>query len=135
MGAGRVGLFQFLELGLLEISTHIIVSLAQAGGQCTELYPDKPIYDIPALPICGAQELIDRLLEQAKPFHATFHLGQEVTELKVLPDGKFQVATSAGTRLIAGAVAIAAGVGSLPARRVKLPGVGEIQGASVYYSV
>ncbi len=76
IGAGPVGLFQIFELGLLGIRTHIIDSLPQAGGQCTELYPDKPIYDIPALPICGAQELIDRLLEQAKPFHATFHLGR-----------------------------------------------------------
>ncbi len=89
IGAGPVGLFQIFELGLLGISAHIIDSLAQVGGQCTELYPDKPIYDIPALPICGAQELIDRLLEQAKPFHATFHLGQEVTEVQPLPDGKF----------------------------------------------
>ena len=84
IGAGPVGLFQIFELGLLGISTHIIDSLGQPGGQCTELYPDKPIYDIPALPVCGAQELIDRLLEQAKPFKATFHLGQEVTELRVL---------------------------------------------------
>jgi len=88
IGAGPVGLFQIFELGLLGIKAHIIDSLAQPGGQCTELYPDKPIYDIPALPICGAQELIDRLLEQAKPFHATFHLGQEVTEVQPLPNGK-----------------------------------------------
>src|SRR5277367_1104997 len=89
IGAGPVGLFQTFELGLLGINTHIVDSLAQAGGQCTELYPDKPIYDIPALPICGAQELIDRLLEQAKPFNAVFHLGQEVTGLRVLGNGKF----------------------------------------------
>src|SRR5580658_1868810 len=84
IGAGPVGLFQIFELGLLGMSAHIIDTLAQAGGQCTELYPDKPIYDIPALPICGAQELIDRLLQQIKPFHATFHLGQEVTEVQPL---------------------------------------------------
>jgi thioredoxin reductase (NADPH) len=135
IGAGPVGLFQIFELGLLGISTHIIDSLAQAGGQCTELYPDKPIYDIPALPICGAQELIDRLLEQAKPFHATFHLGQEVTEVRALEGGKFHVATSAGTRLIAGAVVIAAGVGSFQARRLGLPGVEEFEGRSVHYRV
>src|ERR1700736_255828 len=104
IGAGPVGLFQIFELGLLGINAHIIDSLAQVGGQCTELYPEKPIYDIPALPICGAQELIDRLIEQAKPFHATFHLGQEVTEVQPLPNGKILVATSAGTRLSAGAV-------------------------------
>src|SRR5579859_6222369 len=135
IGAGPVGLFQIFELGLLGISTHIIDSLAQAGGQCTELYPDKPIYDIPALPICGAQELIDRLLEQVKPFHATFHLGQEVTEVRALQGGKFHVATSAGTRLIAGAVVIAAGVGSFQPRRLGLPGVEEFEGKSVHYRV
>jgi thioredoxin reductase (NADPH) len=134
IGAGPVGLFQIFELGLLGISAHIIDSLAQPGGQCTELYPDKPIYDIPALPICGAQELIDRLLEQAKPFHATFHLGQEVTEVR--PEGgKFHIATSAGTRLLASAVVIAAGVGSFQPRRLGVPGVEEFEGRSVHYRV
>jgi thioredoxin reductase (NADPH) len=135
IGAGPVGLFQIFELGLLGISAHIIDSLAQAGGQCTELYPDKPIYDIPALPICGAQELIDRLLEQAKPFHATFHLGQEVTELKIQDDGKFLLATSAGTRLLAGCVVIAAGVGSFQPRRLSVPGVEELEGKNVHYRI
>jgi len=135
IGAGPVGLFQIFELGLLGINAHIVDSLAQAGGQCTELYPDKPIYDIPALPICGAQELIDRLLEQAKPFNATFHLGQEVTELKALEGGKFHLATAAGTRLIAGAVVIAGGVGSFQARRLALPGVEDFEGRSVHYRV
>ena len=134
IGAGPVGLFQIFELGLLGINAHIIDSLPQAGGQCTELYPDKPIYDIPALPICGAQELIDRLLAQAKPFHATFHLGQEVTELRAL-NGKFLIATSAGTQLLAGAVVIAAGVGSFQPRRLSLPGVEEFEGKSVHYRV
>jgi thioredoxin reductase (NADPH) len=135
IGAGPVGLFQIFELGLLGINTHIIDSLGQAGGQCTELYPDKPIYDIPALPICGAQELIDRLLEQAKPFHATFHLGQEVTEVQPLAQGKFHIATSAGTRLTAGAVVIAAGVGSFQPRRLALPEVEALEGKSVHYRV
>jgi thioredoxin reductase (NADPH) len=135
IGAGPVGLFQIFELGLLGISAHIIDSLAQPGGQCTELYPDKPIYDIPALPVCGAQELIDRLLEQANPFHATFHLGQEVTEVRPLEGGKFHIATSAGTQLIAGAVVIAAGVGSFQPRRLGLPGAEEFEGSSVHYRV
>jgi thioredoxin reductase (NADPH) len=135
IGAGPIGLFQIFELGLLGISAHIIDSLAQVGGQCTELYPDKPIYDIPALPICGAQELIDRLLEQAKPFHATFHLGQEVTEVTPLPDGKILVGTSEGTRLRAGAVVIAAGVGSFQPRRLSVPGIEELEGTSVHYRV
>jgi thioredoxin reductase (NADPH) len=135
IGAGPIGLFQIFELGLLGISTHIIDSLGLPGGQCTELYPDKPIYDIPALPICGAQELIDRLLEQVKPFNATFHLGQEVTELRVLDNGKFHVATSTGTRLTAGAVVIAAGVGSFQPRRLSIPGVEQFEGKTVHYRV
>ena len=135
IGAGPVGLFQIFELGLLGITTHIIDSLGQPGGQCTELYPDKPIYDIPALPICGAQELIDRLLEQAKPFKATYHLGQEVTELRVLDNGKFHVATSTGTRLTAGAVIIAGGVGSFQARRLAVPGAEEFEGTFLHYRV
>ncbi|HEY0746208.1 MAG TPA: NAD(P)/FAD-dependent oxidoreductase [Steroidobacteraceae bacterium] len=135
IGAGPVGLFQIFELGLLGISAHIIDSLGQPGGQCTELYPDKPIYDIPALPICGAQELIDRLLEQVKPFNAAFHLGQEVTELRVLENGKFHIATSAGTRLTAGAVVIAAGVGAFQARRLSIPGAEAFEGKSIHYRV
>jgi len=135
IGAGPVGIFQIFELGLLGIGSVIIDSLAQVGGQCTELYPDKPIYDIPALPVCGAQELIDRLLEQVKPFNAKFHLGQEVTELQKLPDGKFHVATSTGTRLTAGAVVIAAGVGSFQPRRLALEGVDQFEGRSVHYRV
>jgi thioredoxin reductase (NADPH) len=135
IGAGPVGLFQIFELGLLGINAHIIDSLTQVGGQCTELYPEKPIYDIPALPICGAQELIDRLLEQAKPFNATFHLGQEVTEVALQPDGKILVATSAGVRLLAGAVVVAAGVGSFQPRRLVLPGIEEFEGKSVHYRV
>ena len=135
IGAGPVGLFQIFELGLLGIRSAIIDSLSQVGGQCTELYPDKPIYDIPALPVCGAQELIDRLLEQAKPFNASFHLGQEVTEVRPLADGKFLVATSLGTRLTAGAVVIAAGVGSFQPRRLALEGVEQYEGRSVHYRV
>src|SRR6202021_234869 len=133
IGAGPVGLFQIFELGLLGISTHIIDSLSLPGGQCAELYPDKPIYDIPALPICGAQELIDRLLEQVKPFNATFHLGQEVTELRVLNNGKFHIATSTGTRLTAGAVVIAGGGGSFQARRLSIPGIEQFEGKTVHY--
>jgi thioredoxin reductase (NADPH) len=135
IGAGPVGIFQIFELGLLGIHAHIIDSLAQVGGQCTELYPEKPIYDIPALPICGAQELIDRLLEQTKPFNATFHLGQEVSELAPTADGKFLVGTSTGTRLLAGAVVIAAGVGSFQPRRLAVPGIEEFEGRSVHYRV
>jgi thioredoxin reductase (NADPH) len=135
IGAGPCGLFQIFELGLLGISTHIIDSLPTAGGQCTELYPEKPIYDIPALPICGAQELVDRLIEQAKPFNATYHLGQEVTELRKLEDGRFLVATSAGNRFNAGAVIIAGGVGSFQPRRLAVPDADRLEGTHVHYRV
>jgi thioredoxin reductase (NADPH) len=135
IGAGPVGLFQIFELGLLGISAHIIDSLSMPGGQCTELYPDKPIYDIPALPICGAQELVDRLIAQAKPFNAEFHLGQEVTELQALEGGKFHVATSAGNRFIAEAVVIAGGVGSFQPRRLSVPGIEQFEGRHVHYRI
>jgi thioredoxin reductase (NADPH) len=135
IGAGPAGLFQIFELGLLGMSAHIIDSLAHPGGQCTELYPDKPIYDIPALPIVGAQELVDRLLLQAKPFHATFQLGQEVDELQRRADGRFLLGTSAGTQLNAGAVVIAGGLGSFQPRRLSVPGIEQFEGAQVLYRV
>jgi thioredoxin reductase (NADPH) len=135
IGAGPCGLFQIFELGLLGISAHIIDTLKHPGGQCTELYPDKPIYDIPALPVCGAQELVDRLLQQAKPFHATFHLGEEVSLLQPQPQGKFLVGTSAGKRLLAGAVVIAAGVGSFQPRKLGVPGVEAFEGGAVQYRI
>jgi thioredoxin reductase (NADPH) len=135
IGAGPAGLFQIFELGLLGISAHIIDTLAHPGGQCTELYPDKPIYDIPALPVCGAQELVDRLLEQAKPFHATFHLSQEVSEVRRLPDGRFEIVTSTGTHLNAGAVVIAGGVGSFQPRRLGAAGIEQFEGRQVHYRV
>jgi thioredoxin reductase (NADPH) len=135
IGAGPVGLFQIFELGLLGMSAQIIDTLAQPGGQCTELYPDKPIYDIPAIPVCGAQELIDRLLQQVKPFHATFHLGQEVTELRRGEDGRFVVGTSSGTQLHTGAVVIAGGVGSFQPRRLSVPGIEAFEGRQVLYRV
>ena len=91
VGAGPVGLFQVFELGLLEIKAHVIDSLAYPGGQCVELYPDKPIYDIPAVPVCTGQELTDNLLKQIEPFGATFHFGQEVTTVNKQDDGRFFV--------------------------------------------
>ncbi len=117
VGAGPVGLFQVFELGLLEIKAHIIDSLAYPGGQCIELYPDKPIYDIPAVPMCTGKELTDNLLKQIEPFGATFHLGQEVTQLARRDDGRFDVATSRGTRFVARTIFIAGGVGAFEPRR------------------
>jgi thioredoxin reductase (NADPH) len=135
IGAGPVGLFAVFELGLLGIRCEVVDSLAHPGGQCTELYPDKPIYDIPALPVCGAQELIDRLLEQIRPFQAGMHLGQEVTELHRRDDGRFEVATAAGTRFDTGAVIIAAGLGSFQPRRLMVPEAERFEGTQVHYRV
>ncbi|MEJ2535305.1 MAG: ferredoxin--NADP(+) reductase, partial [Gammaproteobacteria bacterium] len=97
IGAGPCGLFQVFELGLLDLHAHVVDALPQVGGQCAELYPDKPIYDIPALPVVGAQELVDRLMEQIKPFNADFHLGQTVDALEQRDDGRFTLRTSEGT--------------------------------------
>ena len=136
VGAGPCGLFQVFELGLLGIKAHVVDSLAAPGGQCTELYPDKPIYDIPALPVCGAQELVDRLLTQSKPFDPQFHLGQEVLEVARQGDGRrFRVVTAAGTHFDAGAVIIAGGVGSFQPRRLIVDGAAELEGAQVHYRV
>ena len=119
IGAGPSGLFQVFELGLLDIQAHVVDSLNQVGGQCAELYPDKPIYDIPALPVCGAQELVDRLMEQISPFKPEFHLGQTVTRLEPSESGRFLLETSAGTRFDAAAVILAAGLGVAAARSAK----------------
>jgi thioredoxin reductase (NADPH) len=135
IGAGPTGLFQVFELGLLGIKAHVIDSLRHPGGQCTELYPEKPIYDIPALPICGAQELIERLRKQIEPFGAIFHLGEEAVRLKKEPSGRFEVRTAAGTRFDAGAVIIAAGVGSFQPRRLGIPDIERFEGDRIHYKV
>ncbi|MGA0085235.1 MAG: NAD(P)/FAD-dependent oxidoreductase [Arenicellales bacterium] len=135
VGAGPCGLFQVFELGLLGMRAHILDSLSNPGGQCTELYPDKPIYDIPALPVCGAQELVDRLMEQIKPFEPVFHLGEEVMEVTPREDRRFDVVTSKGTRFDAGAIVIAAGVGSFQPRRLALPGAEIFEGQQLHYRV
>ena len=135
IGAGPTGLFAVFELGLLGMKCHIVDSLKHPGGQCAELYPDKPIYDIPALPVCGAQELVDRLLEQIKPFDAGFHLGQEVTGLVRREDGRFDVTTATGTRFDAGAVIIAAGLGSFQPRRLSVEGADLLEGKQLHYRV
>ncbi len=135
VGAGPTGLFAVFELGLLGIKCQLVDTLAHPGGQCTELYPDKPIYDIPALPVCGAQELVDRLLEQIRPFGAGLHLGQEVSLLVPRADRRFDVETAAGTRFDAGAVIIAAGLGSFQPRRLMVPGADACEGRQVHYRV
>lgn len=135
VGAGPCGLFQVFELGLLGLTAHVVDSLQAPGGQCVELYPDKPIYDIPAVPVCTGQELTDRLLEQIKPFGAALHLGQEVTEVERQQNGRFRVATSAATVFDAGAVVIAGGVGSFQPRKLDVPGAAELEGKYLHYRV
>ena len=135
VGAGPAGLFQVFELGLLGIKAHVLDSLAAAGGQCTELYPDKPIYDIPALPVCGAQELVDRLIQQIKPFGAEFHYGEEAVELRKQDNNRFRVVTSLGTVFDAGAVVVAAGVGSFQPRRLAVGGAEHFEGSQIHYKV
>jgi thioredoxin reductase (NADPH) len=135
VGAGPVGLFQVFELGLLEIKAHVIDSLGYPGGQCIELYPDKPIYDIPAVPVCTGKELTDNLLEQIEPFGATFHLGQEVTVVRKEADGRFYVQTSKGTRFLTKTVFIAGGVGSFQPRLLRVDGLERFEGTQLFYRV
>ena len=135
IGAGPVGLFQVFELGLLEIKAHVIDSLAAVGGQCVELYPDKPIYDIPAVPVCTGQELTDNLLKQIEPFDPTFHLGQEVTVVERREDHRFNVETTAGTRFITRTIFIAAGVGSFQPRTLKVEGIDQFDNTQLFYRV
>lgn len=135
IGAGPVGLFQVFELGLLEIKAHVIDSLPTVGGQCVELYPDKPIYDIPAVPVCTGQELTDNLLKQIEPFGPTFHLGQEVTLVARRIDGRFDLETSLGKRFITKTIFIAAGVGSFQPRTMKLDGLDAFEGSQLFYRI
>jgi thioredoxin reductase (NADPH) len=135
VGAGPCGLFQIFELGLLGLKAHIVDALPKPGGQCTELYPDKPIYDIPAVPICDAQELIDRLMKQIEPFGAEFHLDQQVTEVARQEDGKFTVTTTAGVQLRAKAVVIAGGVGSFQPMPLRVDGIEPLVDRQIFYRV
>jgi thioredoxin reductase (NADPH) len=135
VGAGPVGLFQVFELGLLEIKAHVIDSLPVVGGQCVELFPDKPIYDIPAVPVCTGQELIDNLMKQIAPFGPTFHLKQEVTVVEKREDGRFFVETSLGTKFITKTIFIAAGVGSFQPRTLKVEGIEKFEGSQLFYRV
>ena len=120
IGAGPCGLFAVFELGLLDLRCHLVDILDKPGGQCAELYPEKPIYDIPALPVCTGQELTDRLLEQIAPFDPVFHYGQMAEGLEKLDDGSWLLTTSEGTKLNAPVIVIAAGGGSFVPKRPPL---------------
>ena len=135
IGAGPVGLFQVFELGLLDIKAHVIDSLPEAGGQCVELYPDKPIYDIPAIPVCTGRELTNNLLKQIEPFGAQFHFGQEVSQLEKQADGRFLISTSKDQHFLSKTVFIAAGVGAFQPRTLRLDGIEDFEGRQVFYHV
>jgi thioredoxin reductase (NADPH) len=139
VGAGPIGLFAVFELGLLDLKAHLVDILDRPGGQCTELYPEKPIYDIPGLPIVTGQELTEKLLEQIKPFNAQYHFGEMASALEKLADGKWKLTTDAGTELVAPVVVIAAGGGSFVPKRPPVPNIEAYEnkgdGVGVHYAV
>ena len=135
IGAGPCGLFAVFEAGLVGIKCHVVDNLDKVGGQCAELYPEKPIYDIPAVPRCTGQELVDRLMEQIDPFKPVFHLSQQASALNRLEDGRWRVETTADTVLEAPVVVIAAGAGSFVPKRLPLPGAEAFEDKSLFYAV
>ncbi|MBV8059987.1 MAG: NAD(P)/FAD-dependent oxidoreductase [Alphaproteobacteria bacterium] len=135
VGAGPVGLFAVFELGLNDIKCHLVDILDRPGGQCAELYPEKPIYDIPAIPSCTGAELTERLLEQGKPFNPTFHFGQMVESLEKTPEGKWRLTTDRGTVFESTIVVIAAGGGSFVPKRPPIKGIEAYENKSVFYAV
>jgi thioredoxin reductase (NADPH) len=139
VGAGPIGLFAVFELGLLDLKAHLVDILDRPGGQCTELYPEKPIYDIPGLPIVTGQELTDKLLEQIKPFNAQYHFGEMAAALEKLADGKWKLTTDTGTALVAPVVVVAAGGGSFVPKRPPVPNIEAYEnagdGVGVHYAV
>jgi len=135
IGAGPVGLFAVFELGLLDIKAHLVDILDKVGGQCAELYPEKPIYDIPAIPKISAQGLVDALMDQIKPFGPTFHLNEMVESIERTGAPGFRVATDGGKVFECKIVVIAAGGGSFQPKRPPMPGIEAYEGTSVHYAV
>ena len=135
IGAGPVGLFAVFQLGLLDIKTHLVDILDKVGGQCAELYPEKPIYDIPGIPYITGQGLTEALMAQIKPFNPTFHLGEMVTTIENIGDPLFRVTTDRGTVFECKAIAIAAGGGSFQPKRPPIAGIEPYENKSVHYAV
>ena len=135
IGAGPCGLFAVFELGLLGLKTYLVDILDRAGGQCAELYPEKPIYDIPAIPMCTGQELTDRLMEQVKAFDPVFHFQEMAEGLTKLDDGRWELTTDQGTKIVAHVIVIAAGGGSFVPKKPHLEGLAEYEDTSVFYAV
>ncbi len=134
VGAGPVGLFAVFELGLLNINCHLIDNLDKVGGQCAELYPEKPIYDIPSRPVVTGQELTDELLQQIKPFHAKFHLNQQVDKISKSQNG-WLVETSSGTKIECKCIVVAAGAGSFVPRKPPIENIINFENTNVFYAV
>ncbi len=135
IGAGPVGLFAVFELGLLDIKAHLVDILDKVGGQCAELYPEKPIYDIPGIPLITGHGLSEALMEQIKPFHPTFHLGEMVTTIEKIGDPLFLVTTDTGKTFECKSVVIAAGGGSFQPKRPPIAGIEPYEDKSVFYAV
>jgi thioredoxin reductase (NADPH) len=135
IGAGPCGLFAVFELGLLDIKAHLVDILDKPGGQCAELYPEKPIYDIPAMPIVSGQGLTEALMKQIEPFKPTFHLGEMVESIERIGDPMFRVTTDLGKVFEVKVVVVAAGGGSFTPKRPPLNGIESYEGKSVFYSV
>ncbi len=135
VGAGPVGLFAVFEAGLLKMRSHLIDVLPHTGGQLTELYPRKHIYDIPGYPAILAEDLVNNLMEQMAPFKPGMTLGERAEQLERLPDGKYQVTTHLGTRIQAPAVALAAGMGSFEPRKPRIEGLEPYEECSLFYQV
>ena len=135
IGAGPCGLFTVFEMGLLDMKCHLVDILDRAGGQCAELYPEKPIYDIPAWPVISGQDLTNRLMEQIAPFHPMFHFQQMAESLEKTADGKWRLTTDIGTVFEATNIIIAAGGGSFVPKKPPIPGIEEYENSSVFYAV
>jgi thioredoxin reductase (NADPH) len=138
IGAGPVGLFAVFELGLLDIKAHLIDILPKIGGQCAELYPEKPIYDIPGFPVITGQGIVDNLMKQIEPFHPTFHLGEMVESLQTLgtPEApRFRLTTDAGTTFLAKSIVVAAGGGSFLPKKPPIENIDAYEGEGVFYAV
>ena len=134
VGAGPVGLFAVFELGLLNINCHLIDNLDKVGGQCAELYPEKPIYDIPSRPVVTGQELTDELIKQIEPFNPKYHLNQQVNKL-VKSDYGWQIETSIGTKIDSKCIVIAAGAGSFVPRRPPVENIDKFENTNVFYAI
>jgi len=135
IGAGPCGLFAVFELGLLDMKAHVVDILEKVGGQCAELYPEKPIYDIPGLPAVSGQALTDNLMKQIEPFKPTFHLGEMVETIERIGEPEFRVTTDRGKVFDAKTVVVAAGGGSFQPKRPPVPGIEAYEGTSVFYAV